>query len=207
MIITALDKAWIRAAAAKLVRQGKPKRRPCEICGARKTLVHHIDYTDPERVIWLCKRHKSEAHMSDLQRSLLRHGLLAYYSAPVAIACRLPDPDCFSLKAMMMDFEDRHVRASRRAAAGLSIARLIKREVVECCARGRWRLTPAGLKIARRLNPDIKPSTKRQLASDIALRKAFLPGKTLIQHCPASAADAPTHALLRISKEKGLESK
>ena len=73
----------------------------------------------------------------------------------------------------MMDFEDRRVRASRRAAAGLSIARLIKRGLVECCSRGKWRLTPAGLKLARRLYPGIKPPTKRQLANDIALRKAI----------------------------------
>jgi hypothetical protein len=173
MIITGLDKAWVRAATAKLVRQGKLKRQPCAVCGARETLVHHIDYGDPELVMWLCKRHKSEARMSDLQRSLLRHGLWAYYSTPFYIACRLPDPGCFRLRAMMMDFENRHVRASRRAAAGLSIARLIKRGLVECAARGRWRLTPAGLKIAQRLYPNIKPPTKRQLASDIALRKAI----------------------------------
>jgi hypothetical protein len=122
MVITELDKAWVRAATAKLIRQGKLKRQPCEICGARKTLVHHIDYGDPEHIKWLCKRHKSEARISDLQRSLLRDGLLAYYRRPLDIACQLPDVGCFRLKAIMMDFEDRRVSASRRAATGLSIA-------------------------------------------------------------------------------------
>ena len=72
----------------------------------------------------------------------------------------------------MSQFEDRRIRASRRAAAGLSIARLIKRGLLERCSRGKWRLSAAGLKVARRLYPDIKRPTKRQLAADIALRKA-----------------------------------
>jgi hypothetical protein len=173
MIITELDKAWCRAATADLIRQGKLKRQPCAVCGGRETLVHHIDYSHPERVTWLCKRHKSEAHMSDLQRSLLRDGLLAYYRRPLDIACQLPDVGSFRLQALMMQYEDRRVRASRHAAAGLSIARLIKRGLLECCTRGRWRLTPAGLAVARRLNPQCKPPTKRELAADIALRKAI----------------------------------
>jgi hypothetical protein len=173
MIITELDKAWCRAATAKLIRQGKLKRRPCEICGARETLVHHADYSDPEHIKWLCKRHKSEEGIALLQRSLLRYGLMVHYRTPLDLACGLPDVGCFSLKAMMMDFEDRRVRASRRAAAGLSIARLIKRGLLERCSRASWRLTPTGLKVARRLNPQCKPPTKRELARNIALRKAI----------------------------------
>jgi hypothetical protein len=173
MIITELDKAWCRAATAKLIRQGKLKRQPCEVCAARDTLVHHIDYSDPEHIKWLCKRHKSEESLSALQESLLRYGLLAYHRRPLDIACQLPDVAGFTLKAMMMDFEDRRERASRRAAAGLSLAPLIKRGLLECPSRGSWRLTPAGFKVARRLYPDIKPPSKRQLAHNIALRKAL----------------------------------
>jgi hypothetical protein len=174
MIITELDKSWCRAATARLIRQGKLKRQPCEVCGARETLVHHLDYSDPERVTWLCKRHKGQESLSALQRSLLKRGLLAnYYQRPLAVACHLPHPGCFKLGTLITDFEDRRERASRRAAAGLSIARLIKRGLLECCARGRWRLTPAGLKVAWRLNPDFKRPTKRELARNIALRKAI----------------------------------
>src|SRR5262245_37915301 len=107
MIITELDKAWCRAATAKLIRQGKLKRKPCEICAARETLVHHIDYSDPERVRWLCKRHKSEEGLSALQRSLLRLGLMAYYRTPLDLACRLPYVGCFRLRALMIECEDR----------------------------------------------------------------------------------------------------
>jgi hypothetical protein len=173
MIITELDKAWCRAATVKLIRQGKLKRQPCEICGARETVLHHIDYSDPGHIRWLCKRHKSEEGLSALQQSLLRQGLLGYYSTPLSLACQLPDPGCFGLKAMLTDFEDRGERAIRRAAAGASIARLIKRRFLECCSRGHWRLSTAGLAVARRLYPDIKRPTKRQLAADVALRKAI----------------------------------
>ena len=173
MINSQLDKSWCRAATAKLSRQGKLKRQPCTVCGARETLVHYIDYSNLEHIKWLCKRHKSEESLSALQQSLLRYGLLAYHRRPLDIACQLPDVAGFTLKAMMMDFEDRRERASRRAAAGLSLARLIKRGLLECPSRGSWRLTPAGFRVARRLYPDIKPPSKRQLAHNIALRKAL----------------------------------
>jgi hypothetical protein len=172
MIITELDKVWCRATTAKLIRQGKLKRQPCEVCGAKETLVHHIDYSDPEHIRWLCKRHKSEESMLALQRSLLARGLVAYYyQRPLAVACDLPHPGSFKLGSLITDFDDRRERASRRAATGLSIARLIRRRLLECCTRARWRLTPAGLKVARRLYADIKPPTKRQVAGAIALRK------------------------------------
>ncbi len=74
----------------------------------------------------------------------------------------------------MKGFENRRIRASRRAAAGLAIARLIQRGLLEHCERaGRWRLSVAGLSLARRLYPELKPPTKRQLASDIAFVQVF----------------------------------
>jgi hypothetical protein len=173
MIITELDKAWGRAATAKLILQGKLKRQPCAVCGARETLVHHIDYSDPEHIKWLCKRHKSEEGISLLQRSLLRYGLMAHYRTPLDLACRLPDVGSFRLRALMMEYEDRRERASRRAAAGLSLQRLVKRGFLKSCSRGHWRLTPTGLALARRLWPHVKPPTKRELARHIALRKAI----------------------------------
>jgi hypothetical protein len=171
VISTELDKAWVRAATAKLIRQGKLMQRPCDICGARETLVHHIDYSDPEHIKWLCKRHKSEEQLSPLQRSLLKRGLAAWHTKALAIDCQVCAPDSFKSGSMITNFEDRRERASRRAAAGLSIERLIKRGLLERCARGSWRLTPTGLRVARGLYPDLKPPTKRRLAHGIALRK------------------------------------
>jgi hypothetical protein len=39
------------------IRDGKlALKAECEICGARPAHCHHIDYNDPERVMWLCTR-------------------------------------------------------------------------------------------------------------------------------------------------------
>jgi hypothetical protein len=102
---------------------------------------------------------------------------LAYYRTPLDLACQLDDPGCFGLKAMITDSEDRRERASRRAAAGLSIARLVARGLLEHCARGRWRLTPAGVELAAALHPEVQPLSerelKRRLAQDASLREAL----------------------------------
>jgi ribosomal protein S27AE len=86
MIITELDKEGIRSQTAKLIRSGKLGRQRCEVCGASETLAFHADYIDPTHIRWLCGRHKGEERMSDLQRSLLRSGLIAHYYTPVHIA-------------------------------------------------------------------------------------------------------------------------
>jgi hypothetical protein len=119
MVVTELDKAWVRATTAKLLRISKLKRRPCEVCGAPKARYQHTDYSDPEHLRWLCKRHMNEQSLSVLQRSLLKNGLLSdYRSRPLQLALRLPEAGCFGLKEIMTEFKDRRERARRRAAAG-----------------------------------------------------------------------------------------
>jgi len=39
----------------------RPKPQPCEICGA-SAQRHHIDYADPERIMWLCQIHHAQTH-------------------------------------------------------------------------------------------------------------------------------------------------
>ena len=121
-----------------------------------------------------------------MQKNLLAKGLQAYYRTPLNIGCGVADPGCFGLKENReLDPEtmrpkpiaDHKERAAHRAAAGLSIVRLVNRGLVKGCSRGKWRLTPKGVRVAKVLWPEIVPLSKREvaaaIASDIELRNAI----------------------------------
>jgi hypothetical protein len=110
--------------------------------------------------------------LSALQRELLREALRGYAMRAFHLVHGAFEPGSFELKSMMRQFEEGERRASRRAAAGLSIARLIRRGLLECCARGRWRLTSEGLEVALRLEPDFNLPTTEELAPELELAKA-----------------------------------
>jgi hypothetical protein len=125
-------------------------------------------------------------NLSVLQRELLKKALRSYYDEPFHIAIQCEDPGCFDIRTVGRtspdpnDFslrwkkaskEERRKNASLRSAAGLSVARLIKRGLVESCSRGKWRLTGAGLKVAQKLWPELKPMSKKEVASAIAFRE------------------------------------
>jgi|SRR6516164_5624808 len=181
MIITPLDKEWARRETKKLIRQGRLKPKPCEICGAPKADIQHLNYNNPRRVRWLCRGCRAQAHangrLSALQQQLLKIGLMCYHRTPLDVALEAAFAGCFGLKGLMRKFEDRRERHRRRSAFGLSVARLIKRGLLESPVRGRWRLTLTGVKLASALYPEIKPLTKRQLkeqlAPTLALRTAI----------------------------------
>lgn len=44
------------------VKSGKLKRKPCEVCGKKRTEGHHDDYSKPLVVVWLCRKHHVERH-------------------------------------------------------------------------------------------------------------------------------------------------
>jgi hypothetical protein len=173
VVVTELDKKWARTARKRAIRAQTTETQRCAVCGKRASSLAPIDWSAPEAIKWLCVRHKKEVGFSQLQRSLLRDGLIAYWRGPLDLACGRSDPGCFQIRFRMKGFADSRIRASRRAAAGLAIARLIRRGLLECCSRrGRWRLTPAGLALGRRLYPEIRSPSKRQLAADIAFCRA-----------------------------------
>jgi hypothetical protein len=111
--------------------------------------------------------------LSSLQRKLLREALRGYARRELHLIHGAFEPGSFELKSMMSQFKEGERRASARAAAGLSIARLIGRGLLECCARGRWRLTQNGLEVALRLNPDFNLPTAEELAPEIEFAKAI----------------------------------
>src|SRR5262249_4790540 len=111
--------------------------------------------------------------LSKAQRELLREGLRGYAMRPFHLVHGKFAPGSFELKGMMSQFEDRRVRASKRAAAGLAIVRLVKRGLLERCARGRWRLSSAGLEVALRLEPDFKLPSVEELGPQLELAAAI----------------------------------
>lgn len=57
-----LQRFKCRQRTAHLLKSGKLAKLPCRICGEYKTQAHHLDYTDPFNVHWLCRIHHEEAH-------------------------------------------------------------------------------------------------------------------------------------------------
>jgi hypothetical protein len=58
------QKRLCRAETRRLEAKKLLKRLPCERCGITETVdPHHVDYTDPWNVIWLCKKHHTEIHV------------------------------------------------------------------------------------------------------------------------------------------------
>lgn len=51
-----------RATARKAIRDGRLTRGPCEVCGTTPTEAHHDDYSQPQKVRWLCPLHHREHH-------------------------------------------------------------------------------------------------------------------------------------------------
>jgi len=44
------------------VRDGKIMRKPCQVCGDKKSHAHHHDYQKPLDVEWLCAKHHQRKH-------------------------------------------------------------------------------------------------------------------------------------------------
>lgn len=51
-----------RTVAGVYLRRGKVEKRPCQVCGAGRSEMHHPDYGKPLEVVWLCRRHHLDLH-------------------------------------------------------------------------------------------------------------------------------------------------
>lgn len=56
------EKWAARRAVASAIKGGRLVRMPCEVCGECRSEAHHVDYSRPLDVRWLCFRHHREAH-------------------------------------------------------------------------------------------------------------------------------------------------
>ncbi len=52
----------VRKRTRYLVRKGRITKTPCARCGDTRVHAHHVDYSKPEQVEWLCSRHHQAAH-------------------------------------------------------------------------------------------------------------------------------------------------
>lgn len=57
-----LKKIFARACVASALKRGLLKKKPCEACGAAEVHAHHVNYSDPLCVKWLCIKHHREHH-------------------------------------------------------------------------------------------------------------------------------------------------
>jgi hypothetical protein len=51
-----------RNKVSNALRDGRIKRKPCEICGCEDAEAHHDDYSKPLQVRWLCFEHHRKEH-------------------------------------------------------------------------------------------------------------------------------------------------
>lgn len=51
-----------RSLVSSAIKCGRMVRKPCEVCGSKKSEAHHEDYSKPLEVNWLCRTHHMERH-------------------------------------------------------------------------------------------------------------------------------------------------
>jgi hypothetical protein len=145
MVITEFEKRGCREETVRLLKEGKLVREACSVCGRADARVVHLDWSDPRAITWLCRVHRGERQLSDLQRALLREALLAYENQPE------DDEELPSFRLDLNAIADPRKRESRRAASGLALKRLIRRGLIGRCGYGQYSITPDGVDVAKRL--------------------------------------------------------
>ncbi len=56
------EKVKIHRKINNLIRDKKLERKPCIVCGDKKSDAHHPDYSKPLEVMWLCRLHHKAEH-------------------------------------------------------------------------------------------------------------------------------------------------
>jgi len=56
------EKYKSRCSVRNAIRDGRLKKKPCEVCGCVDVEAHHPDYSKPLDVVWLCRKHHLEEH-------------------------------------------------------------------------------------------------------------------------------------------------
>lgn len=56
------ERAAAKRAVYCAVSAGTLVPSPCWVCGVLKTEAHHVDYSTPLSVVWLCRKHHRQLH-------------------------------------------------------------------------------------------------------------------------------------------------
>ena len=56
------NKTKARQITHKAISDGLLIKKFCEVCGNEKSEIHHLDYSKPLNIKWLCKKHHVEWH-------------------------------------------------------------------------------------------------------------------------------------------------
>src|SRR5688572_29986465 len=60
------NKANARSYVNVYIKRGLVVKKPCQCCGEPKAQAHHIDYSKPLEVVWLCRRCHLKEHSIEL---------------------------------------------------------------------------------------------------------------------------------------------
>lgn len=58
-----------RSYTAIYVRRGKIKKEVCGSCGDRNSQIHHLDYSKPLLIEWLCRECHMQKHKQELKKA------------------------------------------------------------------------------------------------------------------------------------------
>ena len=61
-----IEKVRAKWKAQYALKIGKLIKKPCEVCGKKKTEMHHPDYGHPLKVRWLCHKHHIQLESGSL---------------------------------------------------------------------------------------------------------------------------------------------
>lgn len=55
-----------RSYAKEYLKRGRLMREPCFVCDAVEAEMHHPDYDEPLKIVWLCRKHHLHLHATGL---------------------------------------------------------------------------------------------------------------------------------------------
>ena len=85
------EKDSVRRSTRRLVKLGVIPRRPCaHCCSTNQLQIHHLDYTDPEHIVWLCGACHRKEH---LRRKTVGRSITFKYLQHLLVGTKVVAPE------------------------------------------------------------------------------------------------------------------